>query len=92
MASLLAGPGGAAYNAPPFATRPPMNEQPPKTGLLLIGVGTMLTSMVVAGFLLGYAVDTWADTRPVFMLLLGALGLIGGFLKVYKLLTRPDRK
>lgn len=67
-------------------------KQPPKTGLLLIGVGTMLTSMVVAGFLLGYAVDTWADTRPVFMLLLGALGLIGGFLKVYKLLSRPDQK
>ncbi|HEY0663466.1 MAG TPA: AtpZ/AtpI family protein [Thiobacillaceae bacterium] len=67
-------------------------KQPPKTGLLLIGVGTMLTSMVVSGFLLGYAVDTWADTRPVFMLLLGALGLIGGFLKVYKLLSRPDQK
>ncbi|MFZ5722182.1 MAG: AtpZ/AtpI family protein [Pseudomonadota bacterium] len=69
-----------------------MNEQPPKTGLLLVGVGTMLTSMVVAGFLLGYAVDTWADTRPVFMLIMGALGLIGGFLKVYKLLSRADRK
>lgn len=67
-------------------------KQPPNTGLLLIGVGTMLTSMIVAGFLLGYAVDTWADTRPIFMLLFGALGLIGGFLKVLKLLLRSDQK
>lgn len=65
-------------------------EKPQTKGLLLIGVGTMLTSMVVAGFLLGYAVDTWMDSRPVFMLLLGGLGLIGGFLKVYKLLIRAD--
>lgn len=65
-------------------------EKPQTKGLLLIGVGTMLTSMVVAGFLLGYAVDTWADSRPVFMVLLGGLGLVGGFLKVYKLLIRSD--
>lgn len=65
-------------------------EKPQGQGLLLIGVGTMLTSMIVAGFLLGYAVDTWADTKPVFMLLMGALGLVGGFLKVYKLLSRSD--
>ena len=89
MQRLLVGHGGDAYNAPPFEPGATM-EKPQAKGLLLIGVGTMLTSMVVAGFLLGYAVDTWADTRPVFMLLLGALGLVGGFLKVFKLLTRTD--
>lgn len=89
MFSLLAGPGVSAYNAPPFEPGASM-EKPQARGLLLVGVGTMLTSMVVAGFLLGYAVDTWADTRPVFMLLLGALGLVGGFLKVFKLLTRSE--
>ncbi len=58
------------------------------SGLALIGVGTMLTSMIVAGFVLGYGVDKWLDSRPVFMLLFGALGAVGGFLKVYKLLSR----
>jgi ATP synthase protein I len=58
--------------------------------LLLVGVGSMLTSMVVAGFLLGYAVDAWLETKPIFMLVFGALGLVGGFLKVYKLLVNPD--
>lgn len=69
-----------------------MNEPPQSRGLLLIGVGSMLTSMVVAGFLLGYLVDSWADTRPLFMLLFGALGLVGGFLKVFKLLVRSEDK
>lgn len=67
-------------------------NQPERPGLLLIGAGTMLTSMVVAGFLLGYAVDVWADTKPVFMLICGGLGLVGGFMKVYRLLTRTDSK
>ena len=64
-------------------------NQPKSTGLLLMGVGTILTSMVLAGFLLGYVLDVWLDTKPVFMVLLCGLGFIGGILKVYKLLTHP---
>lgn len=56
--------------------------------LILIGAGTMLTSMAVAGFLLGYLTDMWLDTLPIFMLIFGGLGIVGGFLKVYKLLIR----
>ena len=59
-------------------------------GLLLISVGTMLTSMVVAGFLLGYGLDVWFDTKPILMLILGVMGFIGGILKVYKLLNDPN--
>ncbi len=65
-------------------------KQRKNRSLLLIGVGSMLTSMVVAGFLLGYAVDSWLDTKPIFMLLLGVLGMVGGFIRVYKLLVNPD--
>lgn len=67
--------------------KPGLKPKPP--GLLLISVGTMLSSMVVAGFLLGYWVDAWFGTQPIFMLILGAMGLVGGFLKVYKLLNDP---
>jgi len=49
----------------------------------------MLTSMIASGFLLGYLTDRWLDSQPLFMLLFGGLGLVGGFLKVYKLLSRP---
>ena len=55
-------------------------------GMLLIGVGTHLAAMVISGFLLGYGADVWLDTRPVFMLLLGGLGFVGGILKAHKLL------
>jgi len=57
------------------------------TGLALIGTGTMLASMVLSGFLLGYWTDVWLDTHPAFMLVFGGLGLVGGILKVHKLLT-----
>lgn len=64
--------------------------KPAKPGLLLLGVGTILTSMTVAGFLLGYLLDLWLDSSPVFMLILGFLGLLGGFMRAFKLLTHPD--
>ena len=57
-------------------------------GLLLIGVGTHLTSMIAAGFILGYGFDYLIDSKPVFMILFGILGFIGGILKAYKLLIR----
>lgn len=66
------------------------SEQHKGPGLLLISVGTMLTSMIVSGFLLGYWVDAWLETKPIFMLLFGALGFIGGFLKVFRLLNDPN--
>ena len=72
-------------------------KQPDKTGAkkadsinrswVLIGTGTLLASMTVSGFFLGYWVDVWLDTKPIFMLLFGILGLVGGMLKVYKLLA-----
>ena len=61
-----------------------------KPGLLLIGAGQILTSMIVSGFLLGYLLDLYFETRPIFLLILGGLGFIGGFLKVYRLLTDPE--
>lgn len=64
--------------------------KPKGPGLLLVGVGSMLASTVVAGFLLGYLTDYWLDTQPIFMLAFGLLGFIGGGLRAYKLLSNPD--
>jgi ATP synthase protein I len=50
----------------------------------------MLTSIIAAGFILGFVVDAWLQTQPIFMLLFGLLGLVGGILKVYKLLIDPE--
>lgn len=68
-----------------------MAKPKPKTpGMLLIGVGTILASTAISGFILGYMTDVWLGTTPIFMLVFGGLGFIGGSLKVYKLLTNPD--
>lgn len=48
--------------------------------------------MVLAGLMLGYGLDVWLDTLPLFMFILGCLGFVGGLLKVYKLLSRPESK
>ncbi len=63
-------------------------EKNKSAGLLLIGVGTQLTSMIAAGFLLGYGLDYLIDTTPIFMLIFGVLGFVGGLLKAYKLMIR----
>ncbi|ALP54263.1 hypothetical protein Tel_14545 [Candidatus Tenderia electrophaga] len=57
-------------------------------GLLLIGVGTHLTAMIAAGFILGYGLDYLIDTTPLFMVLFGILGFVGGILKAYQMLIR----
>lgn len=57
-------------------------------GLLLIGVGTHLTAMIAAGFILGYGFDQLIGTTPLFMILFGILGFVGGILKAYKMLIR----
>lgn len=59
-------------------------------GLALIGAGTLLTSMTLAGLLLGYGLDKWLNTLPLFMFILGCLGFVGGILRVYKLLSGPQ--
>ncbi|TQV65134.1 MAG: AtpZ/AtpI family protein [Halothiobacillaceae bacterium] len=62
----------------------------PSLGLPLMGAGNIFISMIAAGFVLGYVVDGWLDTRPWFMLGLGALGVIGGYQKAHLLLRLQD--
>lgn len=62
----------------------------PALNFLLIGAGSMFTSMIVAGFLVGYAFDQLFDTTPIFLLCCGVMGFIGGIMKVHKLLEKMD--
>ncbi|VAW86466.1 hypothetical protein MNBD_GAMMA16-2277 [hydrothermal vent metagenome] len=63
-------------------------SKPDGAGWLLIGVGTQLAAMVVTGFMLGYGADYLLNTQPIFMLIFGVLGFIGGVLSAMKLLIR----
>jgi ATP synthase protein I len=65
----------------------------PKVGMnfLLVGSGQMFTSMVIAGFIVGYAFDYYFETTPIFMMAGGLLGIIGGTQKVHRLLMRMEK-
>lgn len=56
--------------------------------LLLISAGSMFTSMVVAGFLVGYWLDSLFDSQPFGLLICGVMGFIGGARKVYDILMK----
>ena len=59
--------------------------------LVMVGVGTLFTATVISGFILGYWVDVWLATNPLFMLAFGLLGMVGGILRAYRLLTRVPK-
>jgi ATP synthase protein I len=65
-------------------------SQEQKPNILLIGAGTMFTSMVIAGFVVGYVFDYLLGTTPWFLLACGILGFVGGARKVYYVLMQMD--
>ena len=60
-------------------------------GLLQVGAGNMFASSVIAGLVIGFALDAWLDTAPIFMLIVGALGFIGGMRNARKALLATGR-
>lgn len=66
--------------------------KPKDPSLLMAGVGTMMPSMIISGFVLGYATDYWLDTLPLFMLLFGGLGILGGNMKMREMLVKNDKQ
>jgi ATP synthase protein I len=57
---------------------------------LLISAGSIFTSMLIAGFIVGYMLDQLFDTTPLFFLSCAVLGFIGGMQKVHQLTKRLD--
>ncbi len=56
------------------------------------GYGTYLTSMLIAGFLLGYGVDHLLSTTPIFSLAFTAIGLFGGLFRLSQMLGSESRQ
>ena len=68
-----------------------MEERGPRTlarALALVGqLGFTVAGGVAAGVAAGWALDRWAGTRAVFTILGILVGLAGGALAAYRLLT-----
>jgi ATP synthase protein I len=58
---------------------------------LAFSVGTIITSNIVGGILVGYFLDRWLETKP-WMIVTGAiLGTIGAFVGLYRIMNRLSR-
>lgn len=62
-----------------------------KPSLLHIGAGNIFASMIISGLILGYFVDQWLETLPIFMLLFAVLGFVGGMKRIHALLQYDHR-
>lgn len=69
--------------------RPQKNQK--AFNIIEIGVGSMFTSMAIAGFLVGFAVDWILDTLPLGLLIGGLLGFVGGAIKVMAMINLVDK-
>ncbi|MCK5810986.1 MAG: AtpZ/AtpI family protein [Cocleimonas sp.] len=63
------------------------NSKLNKPSLLHIGAGNIFSSMIISGMIIGYFVDQWLELTPLFMMLFGVLGFIGGMKKVHAILS-----
>lgn len=44
---------------------------------------------IIAGALIGWLLDEWLGTKPVFLIVMGTLGTIAGFWNVYRIAAAP---
>ena len=51
------------------------------------GVATELVAGVVVGTFIGWALDRWLDTSPLFMLVMFFMGAVAGMLNVWRVFT-----
>jgi ATP synthase protein I len=55
-------------------------------------VGIELFAGVLGGLLLGYGLDSWLGTRPLFLIAFFLLGAVAGMLNAYRYLRRAQRE
>ena len=50
----------------------------------------VFVSAIVVGGLIGYALDKWLHTKPVFLLILGAIGFYAGLRDILRRVSRSS--
>ena len=58
----------------------------------LSSVGISLVASILIGLAMGYYLDQWLDTGPMFTLIMLLMGIISGFRNVYILTNRELRR
>lgn len=55
-------------------------------------LGFIVPAAAVAGFGIGWLLDRWLHTSPVFSIVITMLGAAGGFLELLQMLRRAERR
>ncbi len=58
----------------------------------LSSIGISLVISMLIGLAMGFYLDQWLDTRPMFTLIMLLIGIIAGFRSVYILTTRELKR
>ena len=57
---------------------------------LVLRVGVELVSAVIVGLAIGWGLDAWLGTRPLFLILFVFLGGVAGIVDVWRLVAAPS--
>lgn len=66
----------------------PQKKNNDKKSLLFFRVGTEFISAIIAGVLLGLAIDHFCNTRPFGVIILFLMGSIAGFLNILRVFKK----
>lgn len=61
-----------------------------KVDLSSLSAGNIFVSHIIAGGILGYALDKYFETLPILLIFFLFLGFIGGFVKLYKIFAKEE--
>ena len=67
--------------------RPSRSALPEGVAAIMGRVATELVAGVMVGAFIGWALDQWLDTSPLFMLVMFFMGAIAGMLNVWRVFT-----
>ena len=58
---------------------------------LVSSLGFVLFGAIIGGYFLGWLLDRWLGTAPIFELLLAGVGLAGGLIEVLQIMKRVEK-
>jgi F0F1-type ATP synthase assembly protein I len=56
------------------------------------GLGFVFFGSIGGGYLLGWLLDRWLGTAPIFSLIVAGLGLAGGLIEILQILKRVEKR
>jgi F0F1-type ATP synthase assembly protein I len=59
---------------------------------LVSSLGFVLFAGIGGGFFLGWMVDRWLGTEPIFALITAGVGLAGGLIEILQIMKRVEKR